>query len=213
MKKQVLTLGPAASRGFLRLASGLAGLAALLWMSTAVQAQEISYTNLGVALWQADFNLFGEDTDYEFSGVEVNGRMAIGESFFLSGSFMSLENTDFDTFDPSVETLEIGLGGFMPVSANADLFAVAAYTQYDLEFGSILQTDETGFAITAGMRAYLSDQFELEASIKNIQIDTSSDTAVDVIGRFHVLPFISPEVRFRSTDDANFIGLGAQISL
>ena len=187
-------------------------LSGVLSASGVAQGQEIVYDSLSVGYLQGDVTLFESETDYDFTGLEVSGRFSFGESFFLAGSLMSLENDDFDAFAPTVETFDLGVGGFLPISASTDLYAIASYRQYELEFGSILQTDDTGFAVTAGVRSLLASYFELEMSVTGSEIDGSTNTVFDLIGRFPIVQYVAPEVRFRTSDDSTFVGLGAQLT-
>lgn len=130
------------------------GLASLLALPLQSFAQDISYSFI-----QADYVHFDPDGFDSENGWDLNGNIALGESFYLLGNYGSvdLDIADFDT-------ASIGLGWHTSLTDRTDFLIEGSYQRIDVDsnFGSV---DENGFGVAIGIRSNLNDHLELGAKL------------------------------------------------
>jgi len=141
---------------------------------------------------QAEFNYtsvdFGYvDVDYDVGpvsiggdGFGVSGTYTVADAFFIGGSY---DDYGFDG-GLDAEILEIGGGYFHPMNATLDFVATFSYLDTQLSSGGF-NADDDGFGIGGGVRAAVSDGFEVEAMLDYVNFDKGdSDTGIELRGRY-----------------------------
>lgn len=193
----------------MKLFSGISALI-VLGVSQSAMAADFSYTSLDARYISADIKLL--NTDFSFDGFGFGGRYQMGRSSYIFGRVESLESSDLN-FNPSSDAIEIGVGGFTPITRSADLFFGVGYSQYDIEFGSLSSQSLDGFSLRGGVRVAVSPVVEVEALLNNLHLDGQTDTLASFIGRYHLTQSFVPEVRVAKSDDSEIIALGFQFKL
>ena len=180
------------------------GSAALAQQATAA---EFSYDNLSVNYIDADFTVF--NTDYAFTGYGLNGRFAVAESTYLYGKLAELTNDDYD-FEPKIQTAQLGAGLYFPFSGGVDFNASIGYFQENIEFGSLIDTDDTGFVMSAGLIAQVGQTAEIQVEAENFLVDGESDTIMSFAARFHASKHVVPELTAQKSNNYQSFGAGVQ---
>ena len=166
----------------------------LISISTfAVSAQEsdLSYSYVDIAYQKGDF------LNADFDGFRVGMNAAVRGPVFVVGSYAI---TDFDDIDIDFKIFNIGLGFHVPIDKKIDFVASAEYVNYN---SNILDEDEDGYRISAGVRARPEDFsagvrtkpedfFELSAFIHYSDIEDEDNTGLSLEARY----FFSPTASF-----------------
>ena len=157
---------------FKRLAAGLA----LAPFAAAAQGPSYDYLDISYIDSEAE-----DDTEGDGFGGEMVASFADG-AFFI-GEYSTREFEDGgSSLELSVLSLGIGVAG--PVGESELISAFGALTYEDAEvevnvpgFGSGDES-ESGYGLQGGLRAMLSDNFELHARYKRLDIDDDNETLV-----------------------------------
>jgi opacity protein-like surface antigen len=165
---------------------------------------------------QAEFNYtsvdFGYvDVDYDVGpasisgdGFGVSGTYTVADAFFIGGSY------DDYGFDGGVdaEILEIGGGYFHPMNATLDFVATFSYLDAQLSYSSF-SVDDDGFGIGGGVRAAVSNGFEVEAMLDYVNYDKGdSDTGIELRGRYFFSDDFAVTAQFDVGKDIETFRLG-----
>ncbi len=165
---------------------------------------DLSYTNATLG-YVVDGDIDGSSVDVD--GLQLSGKFAFNENFFVLGNFERLEtdpgNTDLDRFD-------IGAGYHTPLNDIVDIVGSIAYT--DVEVGSF---DGDGFTITGGLRAMPSSVVEVSADLvyEDIDIDgvsDDSDTGFQVEGRYFFSNTLSGGLKYRDVRDLETLAINVR---
>ena len=150
--------------------------------------------------------------ELRFVDVDDNG----GDGFRLAGSY-ELDGpwilvgaiTALD-FNGNVDTtlLEVGGGYVWNYSNDFDLVSTLRLVrgEVDTPFGD---SDDTGFAFSAGARGLLAPRFEIRGSVNHINLD-NSDTYLQLAGDYYFTDQISAGLSLDFAGDSDNFTLGAR---
>jgi len=142
--------------------------------SLTAEEAALSYTYVGVGYETGDI------ADIDTSGFGIYGSKALNDSFFLVGSYLSIESDDqftdgFVTDDIEATGFNIGIGFHTPINPTVDFVSTLSYSDVEVEFADESE-DGNGYIIAAGVRAMPSDVLELSAFIDYADIEDGSET-------------------------------------
>ena len=157
------------------------------------------------------------DLDYSFAAlrfvdVDSNG----GDGFRLAGSYEldgpwilvgALTALDFNS-DVDYTLLEVGGGYVWDYSRKVDIVSTLRLVraEVDTPFGG---TDDTGFAISAGARGYISPSVEIRGSVNHLNLD-DSDTYLQLAGDYYFSRQVSAGISLDFGGDLDTFTIGAR---
>jgi len=167
--------------------------------SLTAEEAALSYTYVGVGYETGDI------ADIDTSGFGIYGSKALNDSFFLVGSYLSIESDDqftdgFVTDDIEATGFNIGIGFHTPINPTVDFVSTLSYSDVEVEFADESE-DGNGYIIAAGVRAMPSDVLELSAFIDYADIEDGSETGYSFAARYFTTPDISLGLGYGSSDD------------
>lgn len=173
--------------------------------SFSVTAEEaaLSYTHAGIGYETGDI------ADIDFSGFGIYGSTAFNDSFFLTGSYLSIESDDqfsdgFVTDDIEATAFRLGVGFHTPINATVDFVSTLSFADAEIEFADESE-DGNGYILAAGVRALPSDVLELSAFIDYADIEDGSETGYSLGARYFATPCVSLGLGYGSSDDFDAI--------
>ena len=164
--------------------------------ATSVQASDVKYNYI-----EGRYILDAEaDNNVDGDGFQLGGSFRIANDFYLIGSYQSL---DLD-FNNDIDTLKVGAGYILPIhdkwDANFSLSLVNSDTN---------NNDDSGFAVSAGVRGMLTPKIEGRASVNYIDVN-NSDTYITLGGDYFVLRNLSVGVEADVSGDLDTVSIGAR---
>lgn len=158
--------------------STLCGLAASLLVLPGIGRAEFSYTLVDFSY--ADVSIDVGPFNVDGHGLTLGGSYAVSDSFFVGGSY---ENYDLD-FNVDADVMEVGGGYFYSFNEDLDFVATFSYVDTEVSSGGLSANDD-GLAIGGGVRARLSDRFDVDAMAKITDFDKGdNDSGVELRGRY-----------------------------
>jgi hypothetical protein len=163
------------------------------------------YTYFDVGYIRTDI----DDLDENLDTLGLAGSVAVTENFYL---FTDYEDGSAEIGDVDIDanTLDAGLGVNFALTDTVDLFGEASYVRAELEAGEFGDIDENGYGLSAGLRAMVLPQLELNAGLSYIDIDGLDDTSVDVGAVWRLTDVIALVLGASFADDANSYGAGVR---
>ncbi len=179
--------------------------------SLTAEEAALSYTYVGVGYETGDI------ADIDTSGFGIYGSKALNDSFFLVGSYLSIESDDqftdgFVTDDIEATGFNIGIGFHTPINPTVDFVSTLSYSDVEVEFADESE-DGNGYIIAAGVRAMPSDVLELSAFIDYGDIEDGSETGYSFAARYFTTPDISLGLGYGSSDDFDAITFDIRFDL
>lgn len=179
-----------------------------LGVATTAPAADFSYSWVDAGWAQSDLDDVNETGD----GFFVRGSVGFGTNWFASAGYRQV-SFDVGGFDADFDLIDVGFGGHLPLTDKIDGVARISYIDVSADgpFGS--SADDNGYGLSAGIRALVAPQFELEASLEYTDLDDSGDSTAGRLGaRFHFTPAwaVGAEVLFG--DDQTDFGLYGRYS-
>ncbi len=181
--------------------------------SFSVTAEEagLSYTYAGIGYETGDI------ADIDFSGFGIYGSKALNESFFLTGSYLSIESDDQFTDGLVTDDIEatgftFGVGFHTPINSTVDFVSTLSYSDVEVEFADESE-DGNGYILATGVRALPTDVLELSAFIDYADIEDGSETGYSLGARYFTTPDISLGLGYGSSDDFDAITFDVRFDL
>lgn len=157
---------------------------------------DLSYTYAELRYVEVDEN--GGD------GLRFNGSFDLGNNWLIVGGITSLE------FNGSVDftSIEIGGGYVYPYNDDFDLVATARFVsaEVDTPFGD---ADDTGIALSAGLRGLIAPQFEVRGAVNYVNVD-ESDTFLEIAGDYYFTRQFAAGLSIEFAGDSDLITLGGR---
>jgi hypothetical protein len=181
------------------------GLVLLLFVHTAVQAQNPPPppTNLrDIRYSYAELRYL--DYDNGGDGFRLNGSWDLGNNWIIVGG---LTGADFDN-SVDVTTFEVGGGYIWHYTPDWDLLATGRIVRSEVDTSSGSSND-TGFALSGGVRGFLADKFELRGSINYINVD-DADAFLEIAGDYYFTRQISAGISLEFAGDNDLISIGGR---
>ncbi|MGE0581575.1 MAG: outer membrane beta-barrel protein [Steroidobacteraceae bacterium] len=179
-----------------------------LGVTAGAPAADFSYSSVDAGWARADIDNFNEDGD----GLFLRGSVGFGTNWFAAAGYRQV-SFDAGGLDVDLDLIDIGFGGHMPLSDKVDGVARISYLDVSADgpFGS--SADDEGYGLSAGIRALLAPQFELEASLEYSDFDEGGNsTGARLAARYHFTSAwaVGAEVAF--SDDQTDYGLYGRYS-
>ncbi|HEY0975385.1 MAG TPA: outer membrane beta-barrel protein [Solimonas sp.] len=183
---------------------GKIAVAALVALPLSAFAQGLSYNYVEAGYVTGD----ADGTDFDGFRVKISGKIA--DSFYLFGSYGSLET---DT-SPALEsdTITAGLGWRHALGANTDFTAEAAFVKADVELSGFGSDDDTGYGLGVGVRHLLSPQFELAGNVDYVDVFDDDNTSFTAAALYHFTPALSLGVSYTTDDDTDAWTFGGRFN-
>ncbi len=162
------------------------------------------YTGVEVSFLDVEFDdgVVALDGD----GYRFGGTYALNNQYFLVGEF---EEQSFDLgIDGS--TAEFGVGIHRSYSSTLDFIGTASFVQQEIKLVGVgVAIDEDGVALGGGIRARISDDFEVDASLQYVDLDQSgSDTRMKLRGRYYFTDRFAFSLETEFDDNIDTLSLG-----
>jgi len=135
-------------------------LAAALPMTA--QADELSYSYI-----QGGYSSASVDGG-NFDGFGVKGSVAFNDSFYGFAGYDSGS-------DHSVDLNQTTIGAGWHSAGDTQWFVEASYLNNEIDFGGGSNSDDNGYAVAGGVRAKVSDKFELNAKLNYTDVGDFGD--------------------------------------
>lgn len=137
-------------------------------------------------------------------GLRLNGSFDLGNNWIIVGGITSLD------FNQNVDltTIEIGGGYVYAVHEDFDLVATARFVdaEVDTPFGD---ADDSGIALSAGLRGLIAPQFEVRGSVNHLNLD-DSDTYLELAGDYYFTPQLAAGLSVEFAGDSDLLTLGGR---
>lgn len=169
----------------------------------AAQAEEMSYSYIDLGYNEVDID--GGPTG---DGIGLRGSVGFAENFFVFA--------DYSMFDFSggvdVDLYSIGFGGRLEIADQVDLVGRLGYAKADASAGGF-SIDDSGYLVSAGVRAQVADGFELEGHVIYTDFGGGADdTAVAVAARYFFTKNFAVGAEYQLSDDADTLFAGVRFS-
>ncbi len=153
------------------------GILLLAAASPAMADISYNYVDLGVQRIELD----GGGIDVDGDGFAVAGSFEIAEDWFLQAAYGT---ADFD-FGVDLDQTVLGVGYKRATSSTSDVFATVNYVRAEASASGFGSVDDDGFGISVGVRAMLTDSFELNGALGYVDFDDGGDeTSVNAGGLY-----------------------------
>lgn len=177
---------------------------AAMALQTTAMAQSLQKDDAGNLSYDYLELRFVDVDDSDGDGIRFAGSYQIDEEWILVGGLTTL---DFD-FNVDSTVLEIGGGYVWNYSDDFDLVSTVRYVRVDVDtpFGDF---DDSGFALSSGIRGFVAPQFEIRGSANYIDVD-DSDTYIELGGDYYFTDQVSAGITLELAGDADVFSIGAR---
>jgi hypothetical protein len=176
--------------------------ALLVGYSSSLFATELDYTYI-----EGRYILDGEIEDVDdYDGFSFAGSLQITDDIF---AFASYADNEFDDLDGDFNSFAIGAGYIYPIKPNWDANFSLAYVKAEAEVRGFEDQDDSGYAISGGVRGLFKPEIELRANLNHGKVD-ESDTWITVGGDYYFTPDISAGINFNIGGDNDQFSIGAR---
>lgn len=174
---------------------------------SAVQASEFNYTFADVAYREVSIDAGIDDIDGD--GYSLSGSYGVTDNLAITVSYTDL------SYDFSIDSKEFSLGVdfHTPIGESTDLVLGLDYLDAEVSvsfFGFNVTEDDTGNAISAGIRHKLSDIIEIEGGISRADIFDDTETSYGIGLLVGVSENIAIGVGYGKADDVDSITVGVR---
>lgn len=182
--------------------------AVILATSTGAVAKDISYDFI-----QGTYNSVDIDNGPDGDGLGISGSFSITPHIAFSAGYSS---TDFDLFngnDVDINEFNFGLTAHTSVAPGTDVFGNFSIVKAEIERSNIFFTDEeddTGNAITLGLRHMASQQVELDLNFSRVDVFDDAETAIGFGARFYASNKLSLGIAYATGDDVDTLSFSVR---
>jgi opacity protein-like surface antigen len=163
------------------------------------------YTYFDVGYVRTDIDDIEENVD----SLGLAGSFALTDNLYLFADYED-GSASFERIDVDVSTTLVGVGANFGLSHTVDLFAEASYVNAELEAGEFIEVDESGFGLSAGVRAMVMPQLELNAGLSYVEIEELDDTSLDLGAVYSFTDVFALVLGVSFADNANTYGVGVR---
>ncbi len=180
------------------------GLAVICLFHSAANAQTSAAPAVDLSYTYAELRFVDYD-DNGGDGFRFNGSYDLGNNWIILGG---LTSADFNS-NVDLNVFEIGGGYVWNYRPDWDIVATGRFVNADVDTpgGS---RDESGIALSGGMRGLLAPQFEVRGSVNYINLD-DSDVYLEVAGDYYFNRQFSAGLSVELGGDADLISIGARL--
>ncbi|MDJ0712285.1 MAG: porin [Woeseiaceae bacterium] len=178
----------------------------LLLVAATPAMADISYNYIDLGYQRIELDGGGFDVDGD--GFAIGGSFEIAEDWFVAAGYGT---ADFD-FGVDLDQTAIGLGYKSEISPTSDVFATVSYVRAEVSATGFGSADDSGFGISVGVRAMMSDNFELNGSIGYVDLDDFGDgTSFNAAGLYSFNESFALGVDLGIEEDVTSYGLFGRI--
>ena len=171
--------------------------------SATAQADALDYSFVGLQYVSAEI----DEVDIDGDGYGVEGSFSLNDNYHIFASYGDL---DYD-YDVSSTSYDFGLGYSRALTRDMDLVATVSYVSAEVKQETLGSYDDDGYGLGLGIRAMVSEKFELSGGLNYIDLsDSGSDTVVSVGAGFDVTRNIQVGAGISSSDDGTGYNLGVR---
>ncbi len=178
--------------------------AVVLALPMTTMAQSVQKEKAGDLSYDFAEIRFVDVDESDGDGIRFAGSFQIDDEWILVGGLTTL---DFD-FDVDSTVLEIGGGYVWNYSDDFDLVSTVRYVRVDFDT-PIGDFDDSGFALSSGIRGFIAPKFEIRGSANYIDVD-DSDTFIELAGDYYFTDQISAGISLELAGDADVFSIGAR---
>lgn len=137
-------------------------------------------------------------------GIRFNGSYDLQNDWLIVGGLTSLD------FNNNVDStlLDIGAGYVWHYSEDFDLVSTFRFVRADVDTPGG-DSDDNGFALSAGARGLLTPEVEIRGSVNHINLD-NSDTYLELAGDYHFNRQFSAGLSFEFAGDSDVFTIGGR---
>jgi hypothetical protein len=181
----------------------------LIANAAAAAEQGPNYTFMEAGYAHVELDNFDADGE----ALALEGSVALNDMFNLVGSYQdgTIEG-DFNV-DVDVSTVELGGGMHFPINPNIDFVTQLTWVSTEVDVDGFGGVDDDGYGIGAGLRAMLSPKFELDGSVKYVDINNSDDTSFGAKAIYHFTDMFAMTGSVVSGEDTTTYGVGVRMNL
>jgi hypothetical protein len=173
--------------------------------SASAFADGLNYTYIQASYGQVQFDDSLIDVDGD--GFAINGSVAVSDNFHLFGEYQ-MAGLDFGI---DLNLLEAGLGYNMPMSDKMDIIAKAAYVNVEAEAPGVPSADDNGYAVGIGLRGAMSDKFELNGGLDDVDVgDSGGETRFNVGFNYNFTDSFTVGLKGTWWEDVNIYQIGGR---
>ena len=183
-------------------------LAGLLVQGVAIaQTVEMKQTDLSYSYAELRF----VDVDFRGGdGLRLHGSYELENNWLIVGGLTTLDFAN----NVDITILELGAGYIWKYSDEFDLTTSLRIVRSDIDAAGV-STNDTGFALSAGVRGLLAPAFEIRGSVNHInsvnQINLdNSDTYLELAGNYYFTEQFSAGVTLEFAGDTDAFTIGAR---
>ncbi len=190
-------------------------LTALPFAASAADGLNYNYVEAGYVAT----NLDNGDGDLDADGAGLNASVALSPNFHLFGGYSAQQSDGFDFLGTRAETdvnqWRAGVGYNLPVAANTDLIARAAYEKFEVDDITVggqrfdINDGDDGYSAEVGVRSALTANLEGYALAGYEDFGNDADDFYGRLGaQFKFSPNwgVSGDVKFADNDTQWFVG-------
>lgn len=177
-------------------------MASVLALPLAAMADGLSYNYIQAGYVMADID-GGGDAD----GFGIGGAFLVNPAVFVQGAYSRIK---LDGTDIEASTISGGLGFRHGLTETVDFTASANVVFAEVDAGSFGSDDDTGYGLTAGIRALVMPALELNAGANYTNVFDDGETSFGVGAVFSVTPQFALLGNGDFSSDANAYTIGAR---
>ncbi len=191
---------------------------AVTLFANAAYCKDISYDYIQGTYSSVTIDLGGSDWDGD--GYGVSGSFSMSDNIALSASYGA---TNYDTlsdgFDSlGLDTTDLGIGiiAHTKISPTTDVYGGIALINSEVEFtGSVINGsgDDTGNALSVGVRSMVSDKFELNAAATRVDIFDETENSYSFGTQVYVNETLSIGMAYIIGDDVDTLAFNLRVDL
>lgn len=155
--------------------------ALLSGISSEATANDFNYTEVGMSLTPDAID--GADPTLAFSG-----SYEIIENISIIGSYSNTRLAEYRGVEIDFSFLQLGVAYHTPLQAKTDLTADIRYVGTDLSISDDSRSASlgtgSGYRLGGGVRHQYSDRIELNSALSYMSVESESDFALSVGGRY-----------------------------
>lgn len=183
-------------------------------MSTNAMSKDISYDYVQGTYTSSTDSSLGVDIDAD--GFAVGGSLSVSPNIAITAL---LGSTSFDRvagIDIDANEFNFGITAHTSVAPNTDVFGNFSIVNGEVEASDgfiTVSDDDTGNAITVGLRHMASDAVEFSAEFSRVDLFDDTENTVGVEARFYANEKFSFGIGYNTGNDFDALQLSARIDI